>query len=112
MSWFRGLGARLRLLATSRSAEQRMSEEFQFHIDMETDRLVRETGLSRDEARRKALVAFGGTEKYKEELRTGRGIDWLKGLSLDLKLGMRMLVKYPGLTIVGSLALSVAIGAG
>ena len=112
MSWFSGLGARLKLVMTPQSAERRMSEEFQFHIDMETDRLVRERGLSRDEARRKALVAFGGTEKYKEELRSGRGIDWLKGLSLDLKLGMRMLVKYPGLTIVGSLALSVAIGAG
>ncbi|HEU4455548.1 MAG TPA: ABC transporter permease [Longimicrobium sp.] len=35
------------------------------------------------------------------------------GMSLlDLKLGVRMLVKYPGLTLVGSLAISVAIAIG
>ncbi len=31
------------------------------------------------------------------------------GLSLDLKLGMRMLVKYPGLTIIGGLAMAFGI---
>lgn len=31
---------------------------------------------------------------------------------LDVKLGVRMLIKYPGLTVVGSLAISVAIGRG
>ena len=33
----------------------------------------------------------------------------LSGLSLDLKLGMRMLVKYPGLTVVGGLAMAFGI---
>ena len=35
------------------------------------------------------------------------GISWL-----DLKLGVRMLVKYPGLTIVGGLAMAFAIWVG
>ena len=30
----------------------------------------------------------------------------------DYKLGLRMLLKYPGLTIVGGLALAFAIGIG
>jgi putative ABC transport system permease protein len=30
----------------------------------------------------------------------------------DYKLGIRMLVKYPGLTIAGGLALAIAIGIG
>jgi predicted permease len=34
------------------------------------------------------------------------------GLGLDLKLGGRMLVKYPGLTLVGGLAIAFAIWAG
>jgi putative ABC transport system permease protein len=34
---------------------------------------------------------------------------WFGGFSLDLKLGGRMLVKYPGLTIVGGLAMAFAI---
>ncbi len=33
----------------------------------------------------------------------------LSGLSLDLKLGFRMLVKYPGLTVVGGLAMAFGI---
>jgi len=92
MSWLDGARARLRLLAR-RAAEERMDEEIRFHIDMETDRLVREEGLDPAEARRRALVAFGGVEKFKEELRDGRGFPWVRGLSLDLKLGCRMLVK-------------------
>src|ERR1044072_7088616 len=32
--------------------------------------------------------------------------------SLDLKLGFRMLVKYPGLTVVGGLAMAFAIWGG
>jgi putative ABC transport system permease protein len=42
----------------------------------------------------------------------GRGLAWLTGLSLDVKLGGRMLLKYPGLTLAGGLAIAVAIGLG
>jgi hypothetical protein len=34
---------------------------------------------------------------------------WASGVSLDLKLGLRMLVKYPGLTIIGGLAMAFGI---
>jgi len=71
-------------------------------------------GLSREDARRQAALAFGGVEEHKEVMREGRGLAWLSGWSLDLKLGTRMLVKYPGLAIVGGIgmALATAIGAG
>jgi predicted permease len=112
MKWFDSARSRLRLLFGRRAAESRMNAEFQFHIEMETDRLMRAKGLAPDEARRQALVAFGGAEQHKEELRDGRGLAWLSGLSLDLKLGGRMLLKYPGLTLAGGLAIAVAIGLG
>ena len=47
-----------------------------------------------------------------------RGRDWRTQLMhtrmswMDLKLGLRMLVKYPGLTIAGGLAIAIAIGLG
>ena len=41
-----------------------------------------------------------------------RSLAWLSGLSLDVKLGGRMLLKYPGLTLSGGLAIAVAIGIG
>src|ERR671918_725270 len=112
MSWLEGSRARLRLLFDRRAAESRMTKEIGFHLDMETERMVREQGLDAVEARRRALVAFGGVERHKEELRDGRGRAWLDAFSLDLKLGGRMLVKYPGLTIVGGLAMAFAICVG
>src|SRR5688500_15372809 len=108
MTWFHAARARLRLLAP-RAAESRIDDEIRFHIEMETQRLVREQQLDHDEARRRALVTFGGVQQHRETLREGRGIAWLSGLSLDLKLGFRMLVKYPGLTVVGGLAVAFGI---
>ncbi|HUG14397.1 MAG TPA: ABC transporter permease, partial [Thermomicrobiales bacterium] len=109
MKWIDAARVRLRLLFARRAAEARMEEEFGFHVDMETERLMREEELALEEARRRALVAFGGTDRYGEALRDGRGFGWLNGLSLDLRLGLRMLVKYPGLTIVGGFGMAVAI---
>ncbi|HEY9450445.1 MAG TPA: ABC transporter permease, partial [Gemmatimonadaceae bacterium] len=112
MRLFHAVRARLRLLLARRSAEARMDEEIGLHIDLESERLVREEGLDPREARRRALAAFGGVERYKEELRDGRGLAWLGGLSLDFKLGVRMAAKYPGLSLVSVLGMAVAIAIG
>jgi putative ABC transport system permease protein len=89
-----------------------MDEEMCFHLEMEAERLQRERGLDPAEARRQAAVAFGGVEKFKAAGHDARGLAWLGGLTLDLKLGGRMLVKYPGLTVVGGLAMAFAIWVG
>ncbi|HEX2189282.1 MAG TPA: ABC transporter permease [Longimicrobiaceae bacterium] len=89
-----------------------MEEEMRFHVEMEAERLARERGLPPAEARRQAAVAFGGIENHKEQGRDARGLTWIHGLSLDLRLGLRMLVKYPGLAGVGVLGMAVAIGFG
>ena len=112
MRWFDSARTRLHLLFAPRAVESRMDDEFRFHIEMETDRRLRAAGLDAHEARRQALAAFGGVEKHKEALRDGRGLAWLGGMSLDVKLGLRMLRKYPGLTVAGGLAIAVAIGIG
>jgi putative ABC transport system permease protein len=108
MRWFNAVRARLRLLPR-RAAESRIDAEIRHHIEMETQRLMREQQLDHDEARRQALVNFGGVQQHRETLREGRGTAWFGGLSLDLKLGGRMLVKYPGLTIIGGLAMAFGI---
>jgi predicted permease len=111
MRWIHAARARARLLFR-RDAEERMNEELRFHVDMEAARLERERGLAPQEARRQAVLALGHVEGHKEEMRDGRGPAWPSGLSLDLKLGVRLLVKYPGLTIVGGLAMAFAIWVG
>jgi putative ABC transport system permease protein len=112
MRWFDSARTRLHLLFGRRATDSRANQEFRFHIEMETEQLMRAKGLPPDEARRQALAAFGGVEKHKEALRDGRGLAWFSSLSLDLKLGGRMLVKYPGLTLAGGLALAIALGIG
>ncbi|MDF1502411.1 ABC transporter permease [Roseisolibacter sp. H3M3-2] len=115
MRWIHAARARLRLLFARRAAEARMDEEFRFHLDMEAERLARAEGLAPAEARRRAVVAFGLAERHRDAMRDGRGLAWLDrlgGLALDLRLGGRMLVKYPGLTIVGGLAMAFAIWVG
>ena len=112
MSWLSAARTRLHLLFARRAAESRIDEELAFHIDMETQRLVREQGVSSDEARRRAVATFGGVTQHAESLREGRGLAWLGGMSLDMKLGFRMLVKYPGLTIIGGLAMAFSIWVG
>ena len=104
--------ARLQSLVARRSAESRMDQEFGLHIDLEAERLMRERNLAPDEARRRALAAFGGIEKHKEALRDGRGLAWLGGFALDVKLGFRMLAKYPMLTLVGAAAMAFGIASG
>src|SRR4051812_21300759 len=47
-----------------------------------------------------------------EKLRGRRVLAWLDGISLDFRLGGRMLVKHPGLTIVGGVAMAFAIWVG
>ena len=89
-----------------------MADEMRFHIDMEARRLMATRGFDREEARRQAAIAFGGVEKYRGAARDTLGFSWARGLSTDVKLGVRMLWKYPGLTAVAVFALSLAIGAG
>jgi hypothetical protein len=58
------------------------------------------------------VLALGHVERHKDEMRDGRGLAWLGRLGtlgLDFKLGGRMLVKYPGLTVVGGLAMAFGI---
>ena len=112
MSWFSAARARLHLFFARHASESRMVEELAFHIDMETQRLAREQAISSEEARRRAVATFGGVTQHTESLRDGRGLAWASGMSLDMKLGFRMLVKYPGLTIIGGLAMAFSIWVG
>ena len=100
-----------RTLSRSNHMEAEMREEMRLHIDMEADRLIAR-GLDAEEARRQAHVRFGGIEKFKEEGRDARGFAWLDSLSLDTRLGVRMLAKHKWLTVVGSVAMAVAIALG
>ena len=113
-----GAMARLRSLARGirgrRGVEADMQEEFAHHVALRADDLVR-GGMAPDAARRQARLEFGSVERWKHEARGSRGllgVDALHVSWLDFKLGFRMLGRYPGLTIVGGLAMAFAIWVG
>ena len=110
-SLFANLRAFWRGLRRPSQVDADMHDEMRFHIDMEARRL-QQRGFSDQEAARQAAIAFGGVEKYRGAGRDAFGFTWMRGLSTDFRLGMRMLKKYPGLTAVALFALSLAIGAG
>jgi predicted permease len=88
--------------------------EFAHHMESRARDLVK-SGMSPDDAARQARVDFGGTYNYKEAVREARGLRWLDAFKIswvDLKLGARMIRRYPGLTIIGGVAMGVAIALG
>jgi putative ABC transport system permease protein len=109
---FGRLKAWWRVLIHSRALERDMHEEMRLHVEMESERLQRAHGLSRDEARREAHVRFGGLEAAKEAGRDARGRQWLDALTVDTRLGLRMLWKHRGLTFVGGFAMAAAVAVG
>src|SRR5205085_5544487 len=90
--------------------EREMDAEMRFHVDMEAAELQRD-GLSPDEARRQALVRFGGVRRYKEEGREARGGSWLEDLVRDLRYSTRSLWHAPGYATVVILTLALGIAA-
>ncbi|MEX2152382.1 MAG: ABC transporter permease, partial [Gemmatimonadaceae bacterium] len=93
-----------------------LQEEFRLHMELRAADLVR-AGMTPADAARKARAEFGSTEDQVEKARHARGLAWFDELRfswLDVKLGGRMLVKYPMLTLVGgfSMAFAIWVGAG
>lgn len=90
------------------SADQ--SEEFSFHIEMETAENIRR-GMNDADARRAALLRFGGRQRFREETSDAHGIVALDNLARDARFALRRLRRAPSFTIGVIATLGIGIGA-
>jgi hypothetical protein len=94
---------------SGRRTDHDLQRELAGHLALAEDALRRQ-GHAPSDAARLARAAAGGRIQALEALRAQRGLPWLGSSWLDVRLGLRLLVRNWGLTLVGGLAMTVAMG--
>jgi predicted permease len=80
------------------------------HLEMAVEENMRR-GVPEEEARRQALIQFGGVQQARELHREARGLPWLDVLMQDLRFTFRTLKRDAGFAIIAMLILALGIGA-
>jgi len=78
---------RLRFLVARKPAGE-TDEELRFHLEQSVERNVA-TGMTVEEARRRALIEFGGVERAREQCREQRPGWWWGTVVQDVRYALR-----------------------
>jgi putative ABC transport system permease protein len=109
MSRLRIFFSKLLAIFGNKRRDAELETELQSHIALLTEENLRK-GMSLEEARHAAYREFGGIEQTKELYRDQRSLPLLPSVAQDVRYGLRLLAKTPGLFVVIIAILAVGIG--
>jgi predicted permease len=104
--WWQGLRAWVAGGDRDRDLREELESVVQLHMD---DHLG--AGMTREQARRRALIELGGVEQVSQAVRDRRGWPSLEGLARDVKYAIRALVRTPRFSVMAVMVMALGIGA-
>ena len=109
MDSLRRLFQRLRSAFPNAQMDHDLDAEMAAHLDLAIEENI-QRGMAPKEARRRALVRFGGVEQARQQHRESRGLPWLDVLMQDLRFTFRTMRRDREFTIIAVVILALGIG--
>ena len=110
MRWLAAVRFRLRAISRPAAMERELDQEFAFHLEMETEKLVKQ-GMDPVAAADLARRRFDGAVRPRQLARDSWGTGWVRDFGTDVRHAVRQFRRRPAFSALGVLTLALGLGA-